>query len=185
MGPAVLQRDALHVAWHGRDLPAGMGAILGRRHPKSLSFPPFYSLHRSPLAVQTLLEVQDAAVPTQGLAGDGGLPNCKAEVLILGQILTFIPHLVLSVGPSGGSCLHHRKETGEKPPGTKERMQEPARKELYWHDPTGSLRHPHRPGCEPRGRDGPKYLQNPSAAAKRRPREPRLLSVFPRAPFQR
>lgn len=65
MGPAVPQRDAQHVVRHGRDLPAGMGAIPKRRHPKSLSSSPFYSLHRSPLAVQTLLEVQDAAVPTQ------------------------------------------------------------------------------------------------------------------------
>lgn len=50
----------------------------------------------------------------------------------------------------GGSCLRRRKGTGEKPPRTKERMQGPARKELYWHDPRGSLRHLHRPGCEPR-----------------------------------
>lgn len=68
----------------------------------------------------------------------------------MGRISIFIPHPVLSAGPSGGSCLRRRKETGEKAPRTKERMQEPARKELYWHDPTGCSRHPHRPGCEPR-----------------------------------
>lgn len=55
----------------------------------------------------------------------------------MGWILTLIPHLVLSAGPSGGSCLH--KKTDEKAPGTKERMQEPVRKELYWHDPTWLL----------------------------------------------
>lgn len=65
MGPAVPQRDARRVVRHGRDLPVEMGAIPKRRHPKSLSFPPFYSLHTSPLAVQTPLEVQDAAMPAR------------------------------------------------------------------------------------------------------------------------
>lgn len=61
MGPAVPQRDARRRVRHGRDLGNPR-----EKAPQISFFSPFYSLHRSPLAVQTLLEVQDAAVPTQG-----------------------------------------------------------------------------------------------------------------------
>lgn len=66
LGPAALQRDARRRVRQGRDLPAGMEAIPNRRDPKSLGFFPFYSLNRSPLAVQTLLEVQDVEAPARG-----------------------------------------------------------------------------------------------------------------------
>ena len=66
LGPVALQRDARRIVRQGRDLPAGMEAIPNRRDLKSLSFSPFYSLNRSPLAIQTLLEVQDVKAPAQG-----------------------------------------------------------------------------------------------------------------------
>lgn len=66
LGLAALQRDAQCIVRWGRDLPAGMEAIPNRKHPKSTSFPPFYSLNQSPLSVQTLREVWDVEMPVQG-----------------------------------------------------------------------------------------------------------------------
>lgn len=66
LGQAALQRDAQRIVRRGRDLPAGTEAIPNRRDPKSFSFSTFYSLNRSPLAVQALLEVRDAEAPSQG-----------------------------------------------------------------------------------------------------------------------
>lgn len=93
----------------------------------------------------------------------------------------FIPDLVLGAGPSEGFCLHRRKETGEKPPRTKERMQEPAAKELYWqrHDPTGSLRHPHRPGCEHRGGLPRNTCSTPGKGCKEVSQGPRAAADAP------
>lgn len=93
--------------------------------------------------------------------------------------MDFHIHLALGAGPSEGSCLRCRKEMGEKPPRTKERMQEPAVKELYWrrHDPpTGSLRHPHRTG-----RAAPKYLQRPGDGVQRGVPATPMLSMLPEA----
>lgn len=136
--------------------------------PNLLLFPPF--IHHTGALWQFTLPWMSRTrrCPPRLEQVTAGCRISRLRFLFLGWILTLIPHLVLSAGPSGGvSCLHRRKDTAEKPPGTKERMQGPARKELYWHDPTGSSRHPHRPGCEPR--EGcpeipaelpSKYLQN-------------------------
>lgn len=84
------------------------------------------------------------------------------------------------------SCLRRRKETGEKPPRTKERMREPAAKELYWHGTTRRVPCGIRTGGDASpGRAAPKYLQHPregglgGGGAKRRPRDPELPSMLP------
>lgn len=121
-----------------------------------ISFSPllFYSLNRSLLAVQTLLEVQDAEVPAQGSAGDRGLPNRKVKVFILGWILIFSPHLVLNADPLGGGPASTAVKKWARNLGEQRRgCRSPQRKSFIGaarHDPTGSLRHPHQPGCKPR-----------------------------------
>lgn len=142
-GPAVPQRDARRIVRHGRDLDDPR-----EKEPQISSFPPLLFTTQEPSGSSDSPGGPGCGDAHPGLSRAAKI--ARLRFLFLGRILTFIPQLVLSAGPAGGSCLCCRKDTGDKPPGTKERMQGPARKELYWHDPTGSLRHPQRPGCQPR-----------------------------------
>lgn len=183
MGPAVPQRDARRVVRHGGDLLPGWGQSQREGTPNLFLSPPFYSLPTSPLAVQTPLEVQDAVVPAQARAG---LPDCKAEVFFyFGADFNIHP-------PPGAECGSFRG--GPASAAVKGRARNLHEQRRGCRDPQGKSFigttrgapcgiHTGRDASP--GKDVPKYLQNPSVGAKRRPRDPEVLSVFPRAPFQR